>query len=158
MQVQFIKESPERYRLECARGDGSKTAASLEFRGYFKHDLMHFVVERAAGLRDSFFGMVKAGRELDELSPEAMRKAQWTPTSEIQVTEIIVAALQGASKTEPDYNEACVKIGEYLTLLSLPAPTYLTPEFCERAVAEHRSLLGRWGQLRGGQSLEFSFP
>src|SRR5262245_57158012 len=30
MQVRFIKESPEQYRLECTRRDGSKTAASLE--------------------------------------------------------------------------------------------------------------------------------
>src|SRR5262249_36374451 len=102
MQVRFIKETPEKYRLECVRSDGSKTAASLEFRSYFKHDLMHFVVERAANLQDSFFGMVKAGKELVELSPKAMRESPPPPSSEIQTTEIVVAALQSASKAEPD--------------------------------------------------------
>jgi hypothetical protein len=157
MQIRFIKETPDRYRLECARSDGSKTTASLEFRSYFKHDLMHCVVERAANLQNSFFGMVKAGKELAELSPKAMREAP-PPGPEIQTTEIIVAALQGVTKTEVDYQEVSSKISEYLPLMSLRAPAYLTPEFCERVTAEHRSLLGRWGQLRGGESLEFFFP
>lgn len=158
MQVRFIKESPERYRLECSRGDGSKTAASLEFRGYFKHDLMHFVVERTANLQDLFFGMVQIGKDLTALSPKALREAAPTLPAEIQTTEIVVAALQGLHKTEPDYEDVYRKIGEYLALLSLATPAYLTPDFCAQVVAEHRSLLGRWGQLRGDESLEFSFP
>lgn len=67
MRVYFIKESPEKYRLERVREDGSRTSASREFRGCFKHDLMHFVGERAAGLQDSFFGLVSRGRNLGEL-------------------------------------------------------------------------------------------
>lgn len=157
MQVRFIKESPERYRLECNRGDGSQTAASLEFRSYFKHDLMHFVVERAANLKDSFFGLVQMGKDLTELSPKAIREATLTLPAEIQATEIVVAALQGLHKTEPDYEEVTHKIGEYLALLSLAPPPYLRPDFCAQVVAEHRSLLGRWEQLRGGESLDFSF-
>lgn len=157
MQVRFIKESPEQYRLECAREDGSKTAASLEFRSYFKHDLMHFVVERTANLQDSFFGMVKAGTDLVALSPKAMRESAASYTGEIQSTEIVVAALQGIAKTEVDYQEVCCKLREYLALLSLAEPDYLTPEFCAQVAAEHRSLLGRWGQLRGGECLELSF-
>lgn len=157
MQVRFIKESPDRYRLECVRHDGSKTAASLEFRSYFKHDLMHLVVERVAGLQESFFGMVKTGRNLAELSPKAIRESAAQFPAEIQTTEIIVGALQGVSKTEVDYQEACHKIREYLTIMSLAEPLYLTPDFCAQVVTEHRSLLGRWGQLRGEESLEFSF-
>lgn len=157
MQVRFIKESPEQYRLECVRGDESKTTANLEFRSYFKHDLMHLVVEHAAGLQDSFFGLVKAGRNLADLTPKAIRESTAQFPAEIQTTEIVVAALQGVSKTEVDYEEACCKIREYLSLMSLPEPAYLTPEFCTQAVTEHRSLVGRWGQLRGGESLEFSF-
>ena len=157
MQVRFIKESPDRYRLECVRHDGSKTAASLEFRSYFKHDLMHLVVERAAGLQESFFGMVKVGRNLAELSPKAIRESAAQFPAEIQTTEIIVGALQGIYKTEVDYQDACRKIREYLTLMSLAEPAYLMPDFCAQVVTEHRSLLGRWGQLRGGESLEFSF-
>lgn len=158
MQVRFIKESPEQYRLECIRDDGSTTTASLEFRSYFKHDLMHLVVERTANLQDSFYGMVRAGKDLTALSPKAMRESATSYTGEIQSTEIIVAALQGAAKTEVDYQEVCRKLREYLAMLSMAEPPYLTPEFCARVVAEHRSLLGRWGQLRGGECLEFSFP
>lgn len=158
MQVRFIKESPEQYRLECVRDDGSKTAASLEFRSYFKHDLMHLVVERAAKLQNSFFGMVKAGKDLIALNPKAIRESAVTYTGEIEITEIVVAAFQGAAKLEVDYEEVCRKLREYLAMLSLVEPAYLTPEFCARVVAEHRSLLGRWGQLRGKECLEFSFP
>jgi len=158
MQVRFIKESPEFYRLECVRADGSKTAASLEFRSHLKHDLMHFVVERAANLQDSFFGLVKGGKELTNLSPKALRESGAVLPAEGQTTEIIVGALHGPFKPETDFREVCSKIREYLTLMSLAVPSYLTPEFCERAAAEHRSLLGRWGQLRGEEYLEFSFP
>lgn len=119
---------------------------------------MHFVVERAASLQDSFFGLVQAGKDLLELSPKAIIGAAPTLPAESQTTEVVVAALQGLHKTEPDYEEVVRKIGEYLPLLSLTAPLYLTPDFCARAVAKHHSLLGRWGQLRGGESLDFSFP
>lgn len=158
MQVRFIKESPERYRLECIRSDGSQTAASLEFRGYFKHDLMHFIIERTANLQDSFFGLVQLGKDLTDLSPKALRETAPRLPAESQTTEIVVAALQGLHQTAPDYEEVVRKISEYLPLLSLTAPPYLTPDFCARVVAEHRSLLGRWGQLRGGESLDLSFP
>ncbi|HYE73197.1 MAG TPA: hypothetical protein VEF04_07700 [Blastocatellia bacterium] len=157
MQVRFIKESPDKYRLECIRDDGSMTSARLEFRGYFKHDLMHFVVESKAKLQDSFFGLVKSGKDLTELSPKAIRESAAVFPAEIQTTEIIVGALQGAAKTEADNEEVCRKIEEYLSLISLAKPDYLTPEFCTQVTAEHRSLLGRWGQLHGGESLEFSF-
>ncbi|MFN0108865.1 MAG: hypothetical protein ACKVZH_08420 [Blastocatellia bacterium] len=157
MQIRFINESPEQYRLTCVRHDGSTTVASLEFRGYFKHDLMHLVVERAANLQNSFFGMVKAGRDMTELSPKAIREYAPEFPAEIQVTEIIVAALQNAHKGKPDFAEACRRIQEYLSQLSLAKPDYLTPDFCSQVVAEHRSLIGRWGQLRGGECLEFSF-
>lgn len=73
MQVHFIKHSHQQYQLECRRDDGSTTSATLEARSYFKHDLMHFIVERTAGLRDSFFGAVAAGRDLLELSLQALK-------------------------------------------------------------------------------------
>lgn len=157
MKVLFIKETPEKYKLECFREDGSKTAASLEFRSYFRHDLLHMVVERAAHLRNSFFGMVKSGKNLNELSPKAIKEAAPILPAEIQITETIVGALHGPFGPETDFQEVCQRIREYLELLSVTPPDYLTPEFCQRVTAEHRSLLGRWGQLRGGESLEFSF-
>lgn len=157
MRILFIKETPERYRLECAREDGSITAASLEFRSYFRHDLLHLVVERAANLQNSFFGMVKAGKNLNELSPKAIKETAPILPAEIQTTEYIVGALHGPFGPETDFQEVCQRIREYLELVSVTSPDYLTPEFCQRVTAEHRSLLGRWGQLRGGESLEFLF-
>lgn len=158
MKVLFIKETPERYRLECSREDGSKTAASLEFRSYFRHDLLHWVVERAANLQNSFFGIVKAGKNLNELSPRAIKETAPILPAEIQTTETIVGALHGPFAPETDFQEVCQRIREYMEFLSATPPAYLTPEFCRRVTAEHRSLLGRWGQLRGGESLEFLFP
>lgn len=157
MKVSFIKESPEKYRLECLREDGSKTTASLEFRGYFRHDLLHLVVERAANLQNSFFGIVKAGRNLDELSPKAIRESTSSFPDEIQTTETVVGALHGPFKPETDFQEVCLRLREYLEMMSVVTPDYLTPEFCQRVIAEHRSLMNRWGQLRGGESLEFIF-
>jgi hypothetical protein len=157
MRVSFIKESPEKYRLECVREDGSKTTASLEFRGYFRHDLLHLVVERAANLQHSFFGIVKAGRNLDELSPKAIKESAPIFPDEIQTTETVVGALQGLLKPETDFLEVCQRLREYLEMMSMITPDYLTPEFCQRVIAEHRSLMGRWGQLGGGESLEFIF-
>jgi hypothetical protein len=157
VRVRFIKESPEKYRLECVREDGSQTSASLEFRGYFRHDLMHFVVERAAGLQDSFFGLVSRGRNLDELSPQAIKAAAPDLPAEIRTTELVVAALQGASKSGADAAAVCLKVGEYLRIVAPEVPDYLTPDFCRRAVDEHRSPAGRWGQLRGGECLELQY-
>lgn len=168
MQVRFIKQFGDRYRFECVRGDGSVTSADLETRSYLKHDLMHYVIEKNAKLENSFFATVKKGKNLEELSPKAMKaaaNAQATPggslwplaPSEINATEIIAAALQGIGDKSADFPEIVSRISEYLELQNLPTPAYLTPDFCKSAVAEHRSLMERWRNLRAGSVLELAF-
>ena len=158
MQVHFIKQSHQQYRLECRRADGSTTTATLEARSYFKHDLMHFIVEHTARLQQSFFGTVQAGKDLSELSPQAMKSGAVKLPPEIDTTEIIVAALQDiASKPAADFVAAHRAISTYLTQVTMPTPSYFTPDFCQRTVDELRVLLARWERLRTGEQFEFLF-
>ncbi len=58
----------------CVRDDGSTTQAETG-PGLPGHDLLHYVAERALGLRRGFFGNVAAGRSLAALGDPAVIRA-----------------------------------------------------------------------------------
>jgi hypothetical protein len=148
MQIRYIKIRPERYRLECTRQNGSKTSAELETRSFLIHDLMHFVVENRASLSDSFYGPIARGKELVDVTPKTMREEGASLGEEAQTTEIVVATLQSKGDTSPKARQ--IGISEYLALSGLPLPEYLTSEWCEEVMNEHRELMRRWNNMRIG--------
>ncbi len=52
--LRFTKLSDERHRFEYRRPDGTGEAIEMETRSLLRHDLLHFALEREAGLRGSF--------------------------------------------------------------------------------------------------------
>lgn len=52
--------------LTCTRRDGSVTWQKSARGGFFgQHDLLHYAIETTLGLRESFFGLVAAGRSIE---------------------------------------------------------------------------------------------
>jgi hypothetical protein len=96
MRVIFHKTSHAHYTLECIRADGSATKSEpLEAKSYLRHDLIHFAYESSFGLRDSFYGTIARGKNLNELTPRAMQGAE-PMSEEARVTEMITGFLTGA--------------------------------------------------------------
>lgn len=162
MQVIFTKTSHVSHTLTLIRDDGSREVASgLETRSYLRHDLMHYIVEKAAGLRSSFYGSVEAGKGFGVMRPgeriDALDRTQMTAAEEGGLTEMVVATIQGAHREDFDADEVIEKLPEYLSVQGFDMPKYLTREFIDAVAKEFRFLLRRYESMPTGQSLTLSF-
>jgi hypothetical protein len=157
MRVSFIKTSHQEYTLECLRDDGSVTRVALEAKSYLKHDMVHFVYEHEAKLRDSFYGMVNGGRSLESLTPKAMKVESVDSSEEALTTEIIVGALQGSLALPALLPDMDTELAGYIKLQEKNPPTYLTMNLLERVHKEVKQLLDRYADLKTGERLEREF-
>lgn len=161
MQVIFRKVSHERNDLVIVREDGSREEAlGLESRSMFRHDLMHYVVEKQAGLRESFYGSLASGKSFDAMRPPARldsMESHTNPAGEGGTTELIVALLQGAHKEDFDGTELLARMPEYFSVQGATVPSYVTVPFVEAAVKEFRFLVRTYEGLRTGESLTLEF-
>jgi hypothetical protein len=157
MRVCFIKTSHKEYTLECVRDNGSVARGTLEAKSYLKHDVVHFVYEREAKLRDSFYGMVNAGQELASLTPQAMKVASINPSEEALTTEIIVGALQGALTKETLLPHMDTELAEYITLQGRNTPPHLTMDVLKRVFTETKQLLNQYARMKTGERLCVTF-
>ncbi|MEK7660097.1 MAG: hypothetical protein AAB343_02730 [Patescibacteria group bacterium] len=157
MKVSFIKESEQKYNLTCVRNDGTTTSADLEMRSYFKHDLMHFVVERMAHIDYGFFGKIIHGMQVEELSPKAIKVRNETMDPKEHALEMIVASLQKTHPTDTDVDEFIVRVSEYLAQLNVTPPHYFSVGFVRSVLKEFNDLLRKWHLLRHGGILTVNF-
>ncbi|MCY0916362.1 hypothetical protein [Massilia antarctica] len=81
-------------RLRYLRDDGSSTETAMPRQGILPHDLVHYVVESALGLRNGFTGLVARGAQASFAMEMAHDPAgKQVETEAIQV-EAVVEALQ----------------------------------------------------------------
>lgn len=156
MEVIFEKTSHERNGVRCVRDDGTETYAPLlESKSYLRHDLMHYCVEKHAGLKHSFYGMVAAGTDFAQL--REMEEGQGE--GEALMTERIVAMLQSSHHEEAFHSDQTyARIVDSFMLQDSVPPAYFTESFVSSAVSEFRFLLKRWDALKTGESLRLEFP
>lgn len=162
MQVIFTKTSHVSHTLTLVRDDGSREVATgLETRSYLRHDLMHYVIEKEAGLKGSFYGAIEAGKGFEAMRPgerlDDLGRAKMTAAGEGGLTEMIVATIQGAHREDFDADEVLAKLPEYLRVQGFDAPHYLTREFIDTVAKEFRYLLRRYESLPTGQALVLEF-
>jgi hypothetical protein len=133
------------------------THVTLEAKSYLKHDVVHFAYEREAKLRDSFYGMVNAGRDLKSLIPQAMRATSIDSSEEALTTEIIVGTLQGALTKETLSPDMDTRLADYITLQERSAPSHLTIDLLEHVFMEAKQLLTLYARLKTGERLCVTF-
>jgi hypothetical protein len=156
MKILFSKESHERYSLRIVRDDGTETSAeSIEARSVLKHDLMHYCVEKNAGLIRSFFGSLAAGVNLSGLRMEGQDEV--LSAEEGSTTELVVAILQNALRDGRTPADFAASICGALEAVKKETPAYLTEEFIEKTLKEHRLLMMRWEGVRPGEELGLLF-
>ncbi len=153
MQIHFKKGSDGPDVLHCMRDDGTQTWAPLQPTFGPMHDLGHFVVETALGLRGGFYGLLARGFDLSSFEE---REARSRIEEEGLLAETLVMALQYelAGFAEPEAYLASVAAA--CRGLSIAAPE-LAPGVVEHMRDRFRELWARWEALPPGGRLTLVF-
>ncbi len=155
MQVAFKKINPQEYKLLVIREDASTDEMVLNYREFLRHDLVHFVVEKNAGLFESFYGQLALGKSLEAFSPKAMKENGEKFEGELAVTEMIVGPLQGALKSDQPFSVEYLK--EAISLQGFEVPGFLDDSFVASVLREVQVLVKRYDDLAVGEALELEF-
>ncbi|MBL9096526.1 MAG: hypothetical protein JNK07_06330 [Alphaproteobacteria bacterium] len=148
--IRFTKLTDARHRIEFVRADGTREAVELETRSFLLHDLIHYAVESEAGLTQSFYGALAAGKRYGELS--GMK-----PVGELAMTEAVVAVMTNAAKGHATPAQVIAGLQNLLDAHGDMMPSWLTEAFAERALERLRRLQGQWKATRFGETMELTF-
>src|SRR5262245_42962830 len=148
-----LTRGERRSRLACTRADGSFTRSDLG-PSLPHHDLAHFVVERALGLRRGFYGNVAHGRSLPDLSRKSVIA---TLGAESWQAEIAARALQSLCSGACTLEQIEALVRAELAQHAIPCPARLTPALAARMRTELEELVERFARLAEGDTLELWF-
>jgi hypothetical protein len=151
--LRLTRISPTHHRFDYRRQDGTGEAIEMETRSYLFHDLLHFAVEREAGLRGSFYGILAKVGGYEELRVAGGAAL----AGEIAITERIVGALTGYLKSDMTPEDFVAQMREFSRDLGEPAPRWLTPEFVVAVAERIRRLEGEWKATPFGATMELTF-
>ena len=158
MKISLTKQSGH-VVLTCTRADGSVTWQKSAHGGFFgAHDLLHYAVETTLGLRESFFGLIAAGRAIELFS------APGTATSlpaEALHTELMVNQLM-IGRNFDDYadgeafNKTLIESWQKSNHRGHPPPS-LTDDQLAAIRRCYEELLADWERVPAGGKLELQF-
>ncbi|MHB8636507.1 MAG: hypothetical protein ACYC96_08545 [Fimbriimonadaceae bacterium] len=162
MLIKFSKHANRPPTLNCIREDGTATwfTASAANSDYFvAHDLLHYAVESSLGYTSAFFGMVAAGRDLNDFG-STNGVADVRPISlEAADAERIVGFVQvmSASGATPLY-ETVTDAWRTSDVQEASLEPPLTEAQLTDICALWSKLMGRWQTTEVPGVLELSFP
>ncbi len=154
MKIRFHKLTDDRHVLELVRADGRRERVECETRSYLMHDLLHFAVEREAGLEIGFWGALAAGKTLAELND---RSIPMDASPELAMVEHVVGALHGLTRQQPAA-EVAAGLRRYAEANDATRPAWLTDEMIEGAQERMRQLRGHWNATPFGGVMELDWP
>jgi hypothetical protein len=145
--VRISKRADGASVIRCTRPDGSVVWQKIPKHGghFALHDLTHFAVESALGIRRGFFGLLAEGWDFDDVTGKGARGALPPEAAE---AEKIVGLFDMERAT-----------GGLWTLAEFNA--FAPREMREEEILKVRSLRGelfrRWADVPTGQELELEF-
>lgn len=148
LKLRFTRLDEARHRFEAVRAGGVSEALELETRSYLLHDFVHYAVEMEAGLQTGFYGQFARGGVYDDPAPG----------TEGGKIELVVAALQTASKGDVDAPAFVGQLKAYWAQIGGEPPVWLTPVMIAGALERLRQLQGRWRATPFGATMEIAFP
>jgi hypothetical protein len=157
MKILFTRLTNETHRLECIREDGSKESAELETKSLLKHDLIHLAVEKEAGLKESFWGLVSQGKTFADLSPQKMMEDKMMVNTELAKTEMVVGLMTGFLSHDAKAEDILLSAKSIFEGSRITLPSYLTADFMERVKTRYRSLSGQLNGTPFHETIELSF-
>lgn len=147
--IKMTKDSHAQHSLEFIRNDGTKTRAELESRSVLRHDLAHYAVESVAKLKDSFWGMLDAGRDIQSFTKDSMA----TVSLEARITEMMAVQIQDSLKTLFDADRLTQSIKNAIESMSYEVPPYVTATCITEMHQLFRLLFTKWSNLKTGETL-----
>lgn len=160
MVIRFAKHLEKAPTLTCIRDDGSLTWFRVDANGEFfvAHDLLHYAVETILGFSTAFYGMVAAGRDLNDFGTQGGEIDPRPYSEEAMQAEQIVGLVQvlfppGA---KPDHSTFAEAIGAKAG--KLPGTQGITESDLARIHAKWSDLLEQWQNLPNHAILELNFP
>jgi hypothetical protein len=147
-----INKKGQRNQLLCTRDDGSSVVADLG-PNLPQHDLAHYVVERRFGLRDGFFGNICRGYSPVQLSDKAVIKSLGVEAYRAEILARALASLLSGACAPVQFEEL---VNVELSGMSLSRMS-ISPDVRDAMVIELQDLLGRYRDLREGESLMLEF-
>ncbi len=153
--IRFQKGKDKPDVLTCVRDDGSQTWTRLQPGFGAQHDLAHYAVETTLGFDGAFYGLLAAGRAIEDFAETEDRR--WMGEEALK-TEAVVMALQYelAGTSDP---EAFLDVVETSCRgQGTGVPSGLTPEAVATMRQRLMELWLRWRTLPPGEVLELEFP
>jgi len=147
-----ITKKGSRNVLACARLDGTATSADLG-PSLPHHDLAHFVVERAFGLRDGFFGNIARGYTPAQLSDKHIIRTLGVEPYRAEILARALGSLHTGACSPEQFEDM---VNAELTSLGLPR-MLIAPALREALLAEFEEYLTTYQALRDGDSMLLSF-
>jgi hypothetical protein len=152
LRLRLTRIDNDRHRFEAIRPDGSVEMRELETRSFLLHDFVHYAVETAADLRNSFYGQLAGGAGYDAMADTG------PDTPEGMKTEFVVGVLQGAVKGDVDPETFVRQFKAASANVGREPPEWLTPQVIAIALQRLRQIQGRWRATPFGQAMELEFP
>lgn len=155
LRIRFHKLSDARHRLELRRADGTEERRELETRSLLRHDLMHYAVERAAGVASGFWGRLAGGASLTAVGELDLRSMTDGPADdqELAVIERLVGVLHDGGRGRPAA-ELVAALDQSAADAGTPLPTWVTEDLVARALTTYATLIGRWRATGFGSAME----
>ncbi|MFY7670423.1 hypothetical protein ACOSP6_04995 [Tenacibaculum sp. MEBiC06402] len=149
----LITKGENRNTLTCKRKDGTSTSLNLG-PDIPNHDIAHYIVEKEFKLENGFYGNIKSGMTIEELSDKEIIKNLGTET---WLSEIMARNLQaissGAAKTE-----------QFIELINWEAQNIngiVVPDMnltdIERMKSEFDKLCQKWNLIPENGQLKLNF-
>lgn len=79
MEISFSKKADDKSIIACKRKDGTSTWMHSD-PFFILHDICHYAVETVLNLKNSFYGMLASGIDINDFElPKEMRTVEFTP-------------------------------------------------------------------------------
>jgi len=149
----ILRKGSHRNTLTCIRTDGTVTRINLG-PNIPHHDLAHYVVEKQLNLKQGFYGKIKSGMTIEQLSDKTIIK---TLDGETWLSEIMTRHLQSLGANT-------IKVEEFVTLIHWETQTNKHTEAYKvdlntAKVIKHEfeTLCDTWDLLLDNETLELKF-
>lgn len=147
-----ITKKGSRNLLACARPDGTAVSADLG-PNLPHHDLAHFVVERAFGLSDGFFGNIGRGYTPAQLSDKHVIRSLGVEPYRAEILARALGSLHTGACSPEQFEDL---VNAELTSLGLPR-MLMPPVVRDALLAEFEGHLAAYQALRDGDSMTLFF-
>lgn len=149
----FFSKGEKRNTLTCKRQDGSVTSVSLG-PNLPNHDFAHFIVESKFKLEKGFFGNIKSGKAISELSePKSIRDLP----PEAWLSEILARNLQSL-------RSGAIVLGQFAEIVKWESEKIIgieVPEINFEDVSEMKqgfdSLCEKWDLILENEEMKLLF-